>query len=45
MTALLYTSISCLLPFFEQTGKDVEVYLNKLIDKNEAKFVCVCVCV
>jgi len=37
MTVLLCTSISCFLLFFEKTGKDVELYLDKLIDKNEAK--------
>jgi len=37
MTVLLCSSISCFLLFFEKTGKDVELYLDKLIDKNEAK--------
>jgi hypothetical protein len=37
MTVLLCTSISCFLLFCKQTGKDVELCLNKLIDKNEAK--------
>jgi len=37
ITLLLCTSISCFLLFCEQTGKDVELCLNKLIGKNEAK--------